>query len=161
MRQIPRKSNKLHLELKKNSSLGVFVPDELLFRLFVRVLPSPAWLCSRISRETLHNWFPWESPTAKGDCAPTCPRQTPCPTPLQVSSWVSPFLRVLSSGFQGDSWIVGCINPGNGTVRAQATCRFAGIILVSNILPLSTRGLLFVRQSVLIPDNKTMSRGGR
>lgn len=72
---------------------------------------------------------------------------------------VSPFLRVLSSsGFQGDSWVVGFINPGDGTVRAQATCRFAGIALVSNILPLSTRGLLFVRQSVLIPDNKIIAR---
>lgn len=44
LRQIPRKSNKLHLELKKNSSLGAFVPDRTSLQTVRASTPIPCLL---------------------------------------------------------------------------------------------------------------------
>lgn len=48
---MPWKSNKLHLELKKNSSLGFFVPDRTSLKTVRMCIPIPSPPAAETSRD--------------------------------------------------------------------------------------------------------------
>lgn len=83
-------------------------------------------------------WFPRESLLARGERAPTCPRQTRCLSPSQVSSWVLLFLRALPSVSKVTAQSSAAITQAIDTLLQSRSlgCGFSGIVLVSSILPL-------------------------